>query len=116
MFSTVLFSRTLSPSPAHAAPLSLKRSFWGCMKTTDQSRRSNLAAELCPLPSMAVPPLIRLKCRSHSRLDEIEQIGVHLVLEGRPHPVRRALVDLQGRPLDDLGRQEGGGGDGHDLV
>src|SRR5712692_6140701 len=34
MFSTVLFSVTLSPTAPHARPLSLKTSFCGSMKTT----------------------------------------------------------------------------------
>jgi hypothetical protein len=40
MVSTVLFSLTLSPTAAHAAPLSLNTSFWGSMKTTAVSFRS----------------------------------------------------------------------------
>ena len=37
-----------------------------------------------------------------SALQEIQQVGVDLVLEGRAHAVRRALVDFQLRALDDL--------------
>ena len=51
-----------------------------------------------------------------SRLDEREQILVDLVLVRRAHAVRRALVDLQRRVLDDLGREQGRGADRHDLV
>src|SRR2546430_2384378 len=50
------------------------------------------------------------------RLEEREQILVHLLLVGRAHAVRRALVDLQLRVLDQLGGEQGRGADGHDLV
>jgi hypothetical protein len=46
MVSTVLFSLTLSPTAAHAAPLSLNTSFWGSMKTTAVSFRSICTALL----------------------------------------------------------------------
>src|SRR5262245_10341459 len=34
IFSTVLFSVTLSPTNGHASPLSLSTSFWGSINTT----------------------------------------------------------------------------------
>jgi len=34
----------------------------------------------------------------------------------RAQAMRRALIDLQLRVLDDLGREHGRGADGHDLV
>ena len=57
-----------------------------------------------------IPTLDRL------RLDERQQILVDPILERRAHAVRRALVDLQRRALDHLGRQHGRGADRHDLV
>ncbi len=50
------------------------------------------------------------------RLDEREQVLVDLVLVRRAHAVRRALVDLQRRALDDLGREQRRGADRHDLI
>ena len=41
------------------------------------------------------------------RLEECEQVLVDPVLESRAHAVRRALVHLERRVLDDLGREQG---------
>ncbi len=76
-------------------------------------------------PRKAFRPLVAEGLQAHSfasslpdrlRLEEREQILVDLVLEGRAHAVRRALVDLQRGALDDLGREQGRGADRHDLV
>jgi hypothetical protein len=48
--------------------------------------------------------------------DEHEQIGVHLVLERRAQTVWGALLDRQCRAFDELGLDEAGAGDSHDLV
>src|SRR6266851_4829108 len=48
--------------------------------------------------------------------NERKQIGVHLVLERCAQAVRGALVDLQGRALDELGLEQAGVSERHDLV
>src|SRR4029077_20389455 len=48
--------------------------------------------------------------------DERQQVLVDLVLQGRAHAVRRALVDLEPGVLDDLRRQHRRRSDRHDLV
>ena len=45
-----------------------------------------------------------------------KQIGAHLVLVCRAQAVRGALVNLQGRALDELGLELAGVGERHDLV
>src|SRR5260370_8530127 len=49
-------------------------------------------------------------------VDESEQIGIHLVLERRAQTVRGALVDLQSRAFDELGLEQAGVGERHDLI
>src|SRR5262249_25491389 len=99
MFSTVLFSVTLCPTEPHAAPVSLRTSFCGSMNTTAVSFRSN-----------------RMISSRSSGLQELEEVCVDAVLEGRAHAVRRALVDLEPRVLDELRRLHGRRSDRNDLV
>src|SRR5262249_52869244 len=54
--------------------------------------------------------------RRRSGLEESQQVLVDLVLPRRAHAVRRSLVYLQRRVLDDLRRQQRRSADGHDLV
>src|SRR5215468_1379382 len=82
MFSTVLFSVTLAPTAAQAAPFSLNTSFCGSMNTTAVRFWSS--------------------CMMASRSHKGEQVGVDLILVGRTHPVRGARVDLQRRVLHQL--------------
>src|SRR5215467_7469842 len=96
MFSTVLFSVTLAPTAAQAAPFSLNTSFCGSMKTTAVRFRSS--------------------CMMASRLQEGEQVCVDLILVGRAHPVRGPPVDLQRRVLHPLRREHRGRADRHDLI
>src|SRR5271169_142904 len=49
-------------------------------------------------------------------VDEREQIGIHLVLKRRAQTMRRAVVDLQRRALDELGLKLAGVRERHDLV
>src|SRR5262245_52266042 len=81
MFSTVLFSLTLWPTAPHPAPVSLRTSFCGSMKTTAVSFRLN-----CTMWAGQV-----------SGLQERQRVGVHLVLVRRAHAVWRILVDLERR-------------------
>src|ERR1022692_1786561 len=69
-------------------------------------------------PSRVPAGLHTRPASSGSGLDEVEQVGVEGVLVGGgvSEAVRGPGVDLQGRVLDDLRRQEGRGTDGHDLV
>src|SRR6202011_1700719 len=47
---------------------------------------------------------------------EGKQIGAHLVLVCRAQAVRGPLVDLQGRALDELGLEQAGVRERHDLI
>jgi hypothetical protein len=47
--------------------------------------------------------------------DECDQVRVALIFEGRAHAVSRAVIDLERRVLDDLGRERGGSADQDDL-
>src|SRR5713226_1880352 len=60
----------------------------------------------------AVKPLSR-RTPQHERLrlEEREQVRVHLVLEGRGQAMGRARIDLQRCVPDDLGREHGRGAD-----
>src|SRR5579883_2982488 len=49
-------------------------------------------------------------------LDELQEVGVELVLKGDRKSMRRAGIDLQSGALDDLGRHHAGGPDRHDLI
>src|SRR2546423_12856546 len=71
-----------------------------------------------PPPNLPALPdyCVRLRRRRRSTLDEGQQVGVQLVLVGRGEAVRRALVDLQPRSLDQLVRGQRRGADGHDLI
>src|SRR5438445_3069444 len=109
MFSTVLFSLTLSPTAPHARPLSLKTSFCGSMKTTAVSF---LCMFIVLLQSISQSPPRPFR----SPLEEREQIRVDSVFVGRAHAVRQARIDFQRGALDDLGRELGRGADRHDLV
>src|SRR5262252_4157086 len=96
MFSTVLFSVTLAPTAAQAAPFSLNTSFCGSMNTTAVRLRSS--------------------CIMTSRSQEGEQVGVDLILVGRAHPVWCPWVDLQRRVLHQLRREPRRRADRHDLI
>jgi hypothetical protein len=50
------------------------------------------------------------------RLQEGEQVGADLVLVSCAQAVRGAVVDFQGRALDELGLEQARGGERHDLV
>src|SRR5262249_28921943 len=129
MFSTVLFSLTLWPTAAHAAPFSLRTSFCGSMKTTAVSFRlscmmcsSRLSCRMGSSLSKA-EAAVRRACREGtarpghaSGLQKLQQIAVHLVLVRRTHAVRGALVDLERSALDQLGRAHRGRSDRDDLV
>src|SRR5580765_3197239 len=106
MFSTVLFSLTLWPTAAHAAPVSLRTSFCGSMKTTAVSARSN-----CTMCSSFSPCWWTRSVR-----DEREQVGVDRLRVRGGHAVRKALVGLQRSVLQQLRRQRRGIGVGNDLI
>src|SRR5229473_1604769 len=59
-----------------------------------------------------------MRCYAYDRLrpEEREKVFVDLVLERRAQTVRGALVDLQDRALDDLGLEQAGVSERHDLV
>src|SRR5262249_22151369 len=120
MLSTVRFSVTLSPTAAHAAPFSLRTSFWGSMKTTAVSFRLNCTMSSSFSRTRArSPPRLPWKARGTGRasgLQELQQIGVHLVLVGRTHAVRGALVHLERDPFDQFGRAHRGSPDRDDLI
>src|SRR4029077_6624432 len=109
MFSTVLFSLTLSPTAPHARPLSLKTSFCGSMKTTAVSFLCIFTVLLQSISQSPPRPF-------RSLLDEREQIRVDSVFVGRAHAVRPARIDFQGGAFDDLGREQGRGADRYDLI
>src|SRR4030095_11172174 len=105
MFSTVLFSLTLSPTKPHARPLSLKTSFCGSMNTTavshllisivlpsDQLYGFLSTSLLFRRPFSAEVPAYLLFVSS---LAEREQILIDLILMRRAHTVRRAFVNFE---------------------
>ena len=48
--------------------------------------------------------LLTGRAEPFSSLNELEQVGVNLVLQRRAHAVRRARVNFERRVLDELGR------------
>ena len=53
---------------------------------------------------------------SHLGLQESEQVGVHVFFLGRAQAMRGALVNLQGRALNELGLEQSGMGERNNLV
>src|SRR5215510_12733148 len=94
MFSTVLFSLTLSPTAPHARPLSLKTSFCGSIKTTAVS---TLLICIVRLPITRAVEQPDAMVSAQSSFEEREQFRVDFVFERRAHAVRCTLVDLQFR-------------------
>src|SRR5215470_13190927 len=66
IFSTVLFSVTLAPTAPHAAPFSLKTSFWGSMNTMAVSLRPRVRRVLL---LMLFLPVVRVVIIDRSRLE-----------------------------------------------
>jgi hypothetical protein len=56
------------------------------------------------------------RCGSLGPLEKLQQLLVDFLFERRAQAVRGALVNLQGRALDELGLEQPGVGERHNLV
>src|SRR5258706_3671520 len=118
--STPWWNTSVDRNPAMKAPALLASGVARGFTPGRIVRRSLLGDVFSCIRDTAVSMCNRRACHDVARrnlcLEEPQQICVDLILERRAQAVRRALVDLETRVLDQLGGEHGGGGNRDDLI